>query len=226
MPPVSKKRSPAQLVQTNQLHVLRQPRGQFPSEAETAILQASHYKEAMKGAQRNLRNERKCLKRANSKLTKDKENIQKAAEDHGNEVEKLGRSLAKVGARLEEQKKRNKALTIKVSCFPRQKRLAVRKAVRLSEQNAKMKIKTRSGRISTPARRVIRELVIHHKVSTSMVGGVLSVLTNAGPGEEVSPRSSRRIVGEVGVGNKLRIASKVRKSKGKQNLQILVKRLS
>lgn len=47
-----------------------------------------------------------------------------------------------------------------------------------------------------------------------MAGGVLSVLTNAGLDKGVSSQSSRRIVAEVGVGNKLRIADKVRKSKG------------
>ena len=56
--------------------------------------------------------------------------------------------------------------------------------------------------------------ILHHKVSMSMAGGVLSVLTNAGLDKGVSSRSSRWIVAEVGVGNKLRIADKVRKSKG------------
>ena len=214
---ISNKRSPAQLAQTHCLHVSCRTREQHPSEAEVALLQAHHYKDAARDAQKNLRNERKCSKRAKDtrlKLMKEKENVRVSARDWGKEMEDLRTRLVKVETQLEVQKKRNKAISAKVSRFPLQKKLAIERAVRSAMQNSRLKIKTPTGRISTPARRVIRELVLHHKVSTSMAGGVLSVLMNAGLDKGISSRSSRRIVAEVGVGNKLRIADKVRKSKG------------
>ena len=217
---ISGKRSSAQLAQTHRLHGPRQSCGRRPFEAEVTLLQAHRDKEVGRDAQKNLRNERKRSKRAKARcleLAKDKENMELAAEGQRKEAEKLKTRLAKVQTRLEAQKKRSKALSTKVSRFPLQKKLAIQKAVRSTMQNARLKIKMRSGRVSTPARRAIRELVLHHKVSTSMAGGVLRVLTNAGLNEEVSPRTSRRIVAEVGVGNKLRVADKVCKAKGERN---------
>ena len=198
----------------------RRRQRQRPSEAEIALLQVRRYKEVGRDAQKSLRNERKRSKRVKdvrSKLLKEKENMQLAAKSQGEETEKLRTRLAKVEARITAQRKRVHTLSAKVSRFPLQKKLAIQKAIQSTMRDARLKIKMPSGRISTPARRAIRQLVLHHKVSTSMVGGVLRVLTNAGPDEEVSPRTSRRIVAEVGVGNKLRIADKVRKSKGERN---------
>ena len=79
-----------------------------------------------------------------------------------------------------------------------------------------LRIRMNSGRISTRARRIIRELVLCHKVSTTQAGHILCAVTNTGPKEKpVSARSLARIVGKVGVGNKLRVAKEVQKAVGK-----------
>ena len=220
---------PAQLAQTQRLHAPRQPHRQYPSEAEMALLQTRCYQAAAKDAQRNLRNERKRsnrVKDARLGLVKEKENMRMAAEHQGKEEAVLRTKLAGVEARLEIQLRENKTLSARISRLPLQKKLAVGKAVKAAMRNGKFKIRTPSGRISTPARRIVRQLVLHNKVSTSMTGGVLSILTNAEPGKWISPRSARRIVGEVGVGNKLRIVGKVRKSKGERNPWTSAKRPS
>lgn len=41
---------------------------------------------------------------------------------------------------------------------------------------------------------------------------------NAGPEEEISTRSSRRIVNEVGVGNKVRVAKEVKEAIGEHKI--------
>ena len=123
---------------------------------------------------------------------------------------------------LEGQKKRTESLKRKVSRFPKQKKQAVAKAVRKLKlaNHALLRIRLKSGRISTPARNVIRRLVLHHKVSTSQAGAVLCTVTNTGREEKVSARSSRRIVKEVGVGNQLRVTAEVQKAMGKCEIEI------
>jgi hypothetical protein len=229
MPQAIKSRSPAQKNQTASLHVSRVTENRRPDidedELEARILQL---KDKVKDLQQELRNERKRSKRTkiarlrDAQRQADKENAGTRAPEQDAEAERLREKLSEVENQLERQKKKANALGKRVSRFPEQKLQAIQKALRRSDglaQGSWLRIKTKSGRISTPARRIVRELVLRHKVPTSQAGAVLCIVAGAGPDEEISTRSSRRFVAEVGVGNKLRVAGEVRKAVGKSALK-------
>lgn len=231
MPRAIKSRSPAQKNQTASLHVSRVTENRCPDtdgdELEARILQL---KDKVKDLQRELRNERKRSKRTrlarlrDARRQEDKENVDVGAPEQDGEAERLREELSKAENHLERQKKKvdtlgKKVDTLgkKVSRFPEQKMQAMRKVLCGSDvptQGSGLQIKTKSGRISTPARRIVRELVLRHKVPTSQAGAVLRIVAGAGSDKEISARSSRRFVGEVGVGNKLRVAGEVQKAMG------------
>ena len=68
---------------------------------------------------------------------KEKENVRVSARVRGKEMEDLRTRLVKVETQLEVQKKRNKAISAKVSRFPLQKKLAIERAVWSAMQNSR-----------------------------------------------------------------------------------------
>ena len=224
MPRVPSTRSPAQARQTASLHDFRALQRNEATVVEDGQAQVLQLRDTIENLRRGLRNERKRSKRAKEghlkdiKGREDKENLRRTALKWDKDMAKLRERLAKVEKRLEVRNKKVRSLRSKVFCFPEQKKRAIQKALhraKLRTQGSWLRIKTKSGRISTQARRIIREIVLRHKVSTSQAGAVLCAVTNAGPGEVISARSSRRIVNEVGVGNKLRVVGEIHKALGK-----------
>jgi hypothetical protein len=231
MPPVSNPRSPAQESHTAWLSDSRAAQRHSFAVVKDEQDQILQLKDEAKDLRRIIRNERKCSKRAKAARLKDikgredKENSPRTPSKPRNEEAEKSKSrerFTEMERQLEREKKKVRALNKKVVRFPEQKKRAIQGALcraKLLNHGSWLRIKTKSGRISTPARRIIRELVLRHKVSTSQAGGVLCTVTNAGPNEVVSRRSSGRIVGEVGVGNKLRVAGEVSKAVGEYALK-------
>ena len=92
----------------------------------------------------------------------DKENVRISApkRDEEAEAERLGEKLAIAERKLNTQKKCTESLVRKVSRFPEQGGQAVMRALhksKLCAQGSLFQIRTKSGRISTPARRIIRD---------------------------------------------------------------------
>ena len=97
----------------------------------------------------------------------DKENVY--AQAPMQDVEVFNVKLAETEEKLEVQKNNVRALEKKVSRFPHEKKQALQRALCESTtctNGSWLKVKTKSGQISTPARNLIHKLVLHHKVST------------------------------------------------------------
>ena len=229
MPRIPSSRSPAQKRQTARIQAPRTAHRRSLPITEDEQAEILRLKAKVKDLQRELRNERKRVKRVKAvclrgvRHMEDKEKTRTRVPKEDGEVERLEKKVIEVEGHLEEQKKYTETFRKKVSRFPEQKQRAVEKTLRKSKSHiheSPMQIRTKSGRISTPARKIIRDLVLHHKVSTAQVGGVLSAVTNTSEQKKVSIRSSRRVVQEVGVGNQLRVAGEVQKAVGKRIILI------
>ena len=224
MPRVSKSRSPAQRDQLLAVNNLRKAHREGKANIAGEQAQNLQLQTKVKDLQQQLRNERKRSKRAKAAHLEDvgsRENANEQAPTQDEEVDTANTKLVEMREKLETKKKNIRALEKKVTRFPQLKKRAIQKALHeptLLTDGSWPGIKTKSGRISTPARNIVRKLVLHHKVSTSQAGGVLSTLMNAGPEEEISARSSRRIVNEVGVGNKVRVAKEVKEAIGEHKI--------
>ena len=219
MPRLSKSRSPARKNHLSAVtaHWRARERSE-PAIIEGGQVEVLRLRTKVKDLQCQLRNERKRSKHAKAALFRereDKENVYAQAPTQ--DVEAFNAKLAEMEEKLEVQKNNVRALKKKVSRFPHQKKRALQRALcesTIRTNGSWLKVKMKSGRISTPARNLVRKLVLHHKISTSQAGGVMCALMNIPPEEKISACSLRRIMNEVGVGNKVRVA-KVRKAVGK-----------